>query len=118
MRFLLFYFIVVSVIWAKDVRSSMEISMQECMKARHGYAPGGTLHARKVLQKRLAKKMEATLPGSRKESIVKLREKYPHLKIEKLEFLIRNCKGYYRFKEGKRDIYVDPLTLEIVKGKR
>ncbi len=91
-------------------KSSLKISDQECLRARYGHIPGGTMHSRKVLGKRLLQKSEKQTGRTRKETLAILRKKYPELNITHIDFIIRNCYGYYRF---ERD-YFDPLTLERI----
>jgi hypothetical protein len=112
MYYILLLSIMISAL-SSDV-SSMQISHQECLKAKYGHTLGGTLHSRKVLKNRLLRKNEAALPLSREESLKKLQKRYPALNIRQITFVIKNCAAYYRAKCGKKICYFDPVTLQIL----
>ncbi len=102
----LFLLLVSAPLFAGD--SSLKIGHDACMKIKYG---GGSPRARTVLERRLIQKLKASLPHSDEEALATIRRCYPQLKVDKLRFVIRNCRGYY-VSDGH---YFDPVTLQLIK---
>ncbi len=97
--------------------SSMQISPRECLKARYSNTFGGTMLSRSRMHNKLEKKSEAQLPHTAEEALKKIQSTYKTLQIKKIEFIIRNCKGYYLGRSQNAHYYFDPITLKLIQNR-
>jgi len=115
MNYILLLSIVTLSLFADD--STMQIAPRECLKARYSNTFGGTMHSRARMQNKLEKKSEASLPHTTEEALKKIQNSYSTLQIKKIEFIIRNCKGYYLGRSKNAHYYFDPITLKLIKNR-
>ncbi len=115
MRYLLLLSIVTLSLVAND--SSMQIAPRECIKMRYSNTLGATMLSRAKMKKQLEKKSEASLPHTTEEALKKIQNSYKALQIKKIEFIIRNCKGYYLGRSKNAHYYFDPITLKLIKNR-
>ncbi len=115
MQYLLIPLLFSSLFLCAEEVSTLKIPPKECMKAKYAHTLGGTIHSQKLLKKRLLQKIESSLPHSNKEALKLLQQKYPHLHINRIDLILRNCKGYYYSNNSGKPYYFDPLTLTIIK---
>ncbi len=117
MRIILLFLLLSSFLFSCE-RSSVQVPVSKCLKAKYGHTVGGTLHAKRVQKKRLINKMKKDLPYSNQEALRLLQKRYSSLRLKEIEFVIVNCQGYYKTSFKGSSIYFDPKTLKRLKIRR
>ncbi len=107
-------FFIAMLLLGSTLYAEQTISVKECLQTKYGHTLGGTIHSKKIIEKKLLDKIRLSLPHDDKEALIMIAQKYPDLAITKNRLIVRNCKAIYQGISKDNSYFFDAHTLDLI----